>query len=129
MASRKDKQITLKEAAELSGYSADYVGQLIRQGKIAGEQVYANVAWVTTEEAVLSYLNKTRSGDAKKDAGPSFLDSLTPEKLSNFYVTFGKIVLIAVSLFALFLLYVLAVSLDERMERSFLDKVEHTKSL
>jgi hypothetical protein len=54
--------INLKEAAAISGYSADYVGQLIRQGKIPGKQVACNVQWMTTKEAVLGYKN----GDGQK---------------------------------------------------------------
>jgi hypothetical protein len=49
------KLITLKEAAKLSGYSSDYIGQLIRAGKIPGKQIYTNITWVTTTEAVLEY--------------------------------------------------------------------------
>ena len=55
------KLINLKEAAQLSGYSADYVGQLIRSGKIPGKQVYCNIAWMTTAEAVLNYKNKGKN--------------------------------------------------------------------
>ncbi len=51
----KEKLITLKEAAKISGYSPDYIGQLIRSGKIPGKQVYVNIAWMTTAEAVLAY--------------------------------------------------------------------------
>lgn len=59
---QKDGFITLREAAALSNYSPDYIGQLIRRGKIRGEQVYSNVAWVTTEEEVRAYMSdKTRT--------------------------------------------------------------------
>ncbi|GIV28741.1 MAG: hypothetical protein KatS3mg027_2555 [Bacteroidia bacterium] len=54
--------ITLKQAAEISGYSPDYIGQLIRQGKIAGKQVYCNIAWVTTEEEIKKYLETKAKG-------------------------------------------------------------------
>ena len=52
---KSNSLINLKEAARISGYSSDYIGQLIRQGKIFGEQVYVNVAWMTTAEEVLKY--------------------------------------------------------------------------
>jgi hypothetical protein len=55
--------INLKEASAISGYSADYVGQLIRQGKIPGKQVACNVQWMTTKEAVLGY----KQGDVSKN--------------------------------------------------------------
>ena len=54
-------RISLREAADISGYSADYVGQLIRSGKIPGKQVYSNVQWMTTAEAVFEYKNKGKS--------------------------------------------------------------------
>ena len=53
--------ITLKEASELFGYSPDYIGQLIRKGKIEGKQVYANVAWMTTKNSLDEYLARERS--------------------------------------------------------------------
>lgn len=63
----KDKKlISLKEASELSGYSSDYIGQLIRSGKIFGEQVYTGVVWMTTEDEVLSYKNKSKQKSVNK---------------------------------------------------------------
>ena len=53
---REKGYITLKEAADIAGYTPDYVGQLIRAGKLKGEQVYSSVAWVTTEEELNTYL-------------------------------------------------------------------------
>ncbi len=60
------KYITLKEAAQLSGYSPDYIGQLIRRGKIAGKQIYFNVAWVTTEEEINRYLQEKKEKRAEE---------------------------------------------------------------
>jgi hypothetical protein len=57
MYAEEQNLISLKEAAEISGYSSDYVGQLIRGGKIYGKQVYTNIAWMTTIQAVLDYKN------------------------------------------------------------------------
>ncbi len=57
--------ISLKEAASISGYSADYIGQLIRAGKISGKQVYCNVQWMTTAEAVMDYKAKGSTGQEK----------------------------------------------------------------
>ena len=65
--------ISLKDAAKVSGYSADYIGQLIRAGKIPGKQVCCTVAWMTTADAVMAYKNK-----GKADAKLSF-----KEKLAN----------------------------------------------
>ncbi len=58
--------ISLKEAAKISGYSSDYIGQLIRAGKISGKQVYSNIAWMTTAEAVLSYKRRNEKGKKEK---------------------------------------------------------------
>jgi hypothetical protein len=52
----REKYLSLKEAAMLTDYSPDYIGQLIRAGKIEGRQVYTNVSWVTTEKAVRTYM-------------------------------------------------------------------------
>ena len=60
MSNNKIKYVNLKEAAAISGYASDYIGQLIRDGKIIGKQVYSNPAWVTTEEAIKNYLRKRR---------------------------------------------------------------------
>ncbi len=56
----KNKYITLREAAKISGYAPDYIGQLIRKGKLPGKEVYCNTAWLTTEDAVLAYKNRKK---------------------------------------------------------------------
>lgn len=48
--------LTLKEAAQLTDYTADYLGQLMREGKLEGFQVYTSTSWVTTEKAVREYV-------------------------------------------------------------------------
>ena len=58
---KENKLISLKEAAKLTGYSSDYLGQLIRGGKIPGKQVYANIQWMTTVDAILDYRKKSKS--------------------------------------------------------------------
>lgn len=60
---KQEGYITLKEASERFGYAPDYIGQLIRKGKIEGKQVYANVAWMTTEEAMEAY--KAEAGEKR----------------------------------------------------------------
>ncbi len=62
------KYITLKEASKMTGYSPDYLGQLIRKGKLAGKQVYLNVAWMTTEDAIREYLEKNKGGGGTRVA-------------------------------------------------------------
>jgi hypothetical protein len=60
-----NKYITLKEASKISGYTPDYLGQLIRKGKLSGKQIYLNVAWVTTEEALAEYLDNNKTAGTK----------------------------------------------------------------
>ncbi len=88
----KDKKlISLKEASELSGYSSDYIGQLIRSGKIFGEQVYTGVVWMTTEDEVLSYKNKSKQKSVNKT------------KISNgFFASLKKKLSIELSIFKIF---------------------------
>lgn len=104
--------ITLKEAADISNYSADYIGQLIRAGKIEGHQVYSNVAWVTTEESVRNYLIAKNKSLYKPEYSESVVD--TAENFS-FYILYLVLGLSAVSL--ILLAYIFAVSLDKAIER------------
>ena len=69
--------ITLKQASERFGYSPDYIGQLIRKGKIEGKQVYANVAWVTTEEAMEEYIAGNSSQTAANKENETLFDRVT----------------------------------------------------
>ena len=64
--------ITLKEAAVLSGYSSDYVGQLIRADKIRGTQVYSGVAWMTTEAELKAYLSNKQRKVINQDSEAGF---------------------------------------------------------
>lgn len=103
--------ITLKEAAQLTGYTPDYVGQLVRGGKIKGEQVYSGVAWVTTEDEVLSYLSH------KGKVLPTTMYQKIPFFERGFfrYFLYCLIAICVVSL--LFLQYVLYTSIDARFQK------------
>ncbi len=57
--------ISLKEASERFGYSQDYLGQLIRKGKLDGKLVYSHVAWVTTPEAIEEYIETNKDKKRK----------------------------------------------------------------
>lgn len=48
------KFISLKKAAEISGYTQDHLGYLIREKKLGGKKVGRN--WFTTEKALNVYL-------------------------------------------------------------------------
>jgi hypothetical protein len=139
--------ITLKEASELSGYSPDYIGQLIRRGKISGKQVYANVAWVTTKDDLLDYLStkgKTKKTEKSIEQVPT--QTLHDQHLSaigvNMEVAAGveapdnailrwehiirtiSLGLIVCSvLFLLFLFHVLSTLLDDSQERRAFERI------
>ena len=68
--SERSKFISLKEAALITEYTPDYIGQLIRAGKIEGQQVYTNVSWVTTEEAVRHYMHSKGKNEESKRPVP-----------------------------------------------------------
>ncbi len=104
--------ITLKEAAKISNYSPDYIGQLIRAGKIKGEQVYSNVAWVTTESEMQAYL-KDKNRSVSNEVVTPFFATKTMS-----YLLYSIIGVCAV--FLLIMQYILYVSIDRGIERSFL---------
>lgn len=102
--------ISLKEAAKISGYSSDYVGQLIRQGKIPGKQVYLNIAWMTTADAVLAYKNGEKLGPKEKKklkykiGGLRRKIGMQMEILKIFFNTFKSAWPIAITIIISFLL-------------------------
>ncbi len=115
--------ISLKDVAKVSGYSADYIGQLIRAGKIPGKQVCCTVAWMTTADAVMAYKNK-----GKSDAKLSF-----KEKLANrgrmlamelgiiklFFKTFKyslPLLLVIIISFSLLSFYIVYLVLDKKVD-------------
>lgn len=52
------KIISLNQAAQISGYTQDYLGYLIRKGEIKGTK--KGKAWFTTEEEINNYLFKKK---------------------------------------------------------------------
>ena len=108
--------ITLKEAAAIANYSPDYVGQLIRAGKIRGEQVYSNVAWVTTEDEIKAYLaDKNRVIPSE----PVVTDVLTHPAFTYFLYT----VITVIAVILLVLQYILYVSIDAHLSEWFVTRV------
>lgn len=123
--------ISLKEAAELSGYSADYIGQLIRRGKLPGKQVFSNVAWMTTEEAVIEYLRTNKRGLPAIDDNPFslFIEKvISAEQLTLTYRALAWAAIVFFIMFILFLVSVIAVSLDHRIDREYQDKIERAQT-
>ncbi len=125
MIAKEPEYISLKEAAKISGYSSDYLGQLIRGGKLSGKQVFSNVAWVTTEDAVYNYLrNGRRQDEAPSSVGIRIGRFDVSDVLAILHTVLSWIVISILSMFILFLSYVLAVSIDHRIERSYTAQLE-----
>ncbi len=134
---KKGNYITLKEAAKISGYAPDYIGQLIRKGKLPGKQIYNAVAWMTSEEAVRKYMEKQKQG-----VGARSWQRKLAEKFGEFrhqlflelsIFRFARIALylmIALAVgFSLLLFYILSVSVDKKMEIKAIERVKINESL
>ena len=124
MAKAKAELISLKEAADMSGYTADYLGQLIRAGKLDGKQVFLNVAWMTTREAVAEYLKKNKKKqESDTYSWPQFRDWLfSLDGLQAIYAIVAWSVIVIFGLFVLSIAYVFAVTLDHRIEQKQMQK-------
>lgn len=120
--SKNNKHITLKEAAKLSGYAPDYLGQLIRNGKLKGEQVFLNTAWMTTEEAVLSYLKQKKKNNSclSKDNESNLFGQTTKRIFSwnwgKIYTYILRLILVITVLFLLFLFFLFSVNFERTLE-------------
>ncbi len=55
------KFISLKDAAKKSGYAPDYIGWLIRKGKIKGKKVHANISWQVLASDIIKYCRTTKN--------------------------------------------------------------------
>jgi hypothetical protein len=130
--------LTLKQASERFGYSPDYIGQLIRKGKIEGKQIVANVAWVTTEDAMREYI--AGLSPVVKNSAPSMFARLTDILFAEkglavlVWVLRGAIVLLVLSgLLVFYFLSIaineqLAVNAEEALERRIAEQTLHIPS-
>ena len=111
--------ITLKEASERFGYAPDYIGQLIRKGKVEGKQVYANLAWMTTAEAIEDYMAKEKGVSKPVPTKASWLVQLSEflfaEEASRslYFFLRGTIAFLVVSILILF--YFISIAIDHRL--------------
>lgn len=128
MLKNKDAYISLKEAGEISGLAPDYVGQLIRSGKLPGKQVFSNIAWVTTKEAVEAYVKKSPQSK-KKPFNTTRISStlLATSGIDVLYKVLVFFVLAVCVAFLLLLLYVFAVSADKAIDQRSLERLENDK--
>ncbi len=121
----KEKYISMKEAASLSGYTSDYVGQLIRGGKLPGKQVFSHVAWMTTQEALEEYMDNNKKG-APQTMPMSWTENIYASvDLPLVYKVILGLTITLAATFILFLVYILSVSFDKHIERSYQQKIEH----
>lgn len=118
--------ITLKEAAKISGYSADYLGQLIRGGKLPGKQIFSNVSWVTTEEAVVAYMKSggKSNGASTQSVGRFSLSNLLSDESKLLQVYRAATMVLGGLLFVsmLFLAYVAIVTFDKSIDQKYLQE-------
>lgn len=126
MIAKEPEYISLKEAAKISGYTADYLGQLIRGGKLPGKQVFSNVAWVTTEDAVYEYVRNGRKSEDEGANIPLIDRLLQPEVFNLVHTVLSWTIIMLLALFILFLGYVLAVSIDHRIERAYTAQLQES---
>lgn len=129
MAKNKDKSenidfnipngyLTLKEASERTEYTPDYIGQLIRSGKIEGKQVYSNALWVANESSLRMYL------DSKGKESHFKGESLTLPQLPDFVRPLLYIVIVCSAIFLVILIHVLSVTIDRVITSSVQDNAE-----
>jgi len=107
--------LTLKEAADKTEYTPDYIGQLIRAGKIEGKQIYSSVAWVANENSLKQYL-AARGKDTSFDG-----DATTFEQLPEYLRPLLYLVIFFSIVFIVILLHVLSVAIDKALSRSYED--------
>ncbi len=134
---KEKKYINLKEASKISGYSSDYIGSLIRGGKLDGKQIFSNPVWVTTEGALKGFLEKRdaqkRYISKDKNVGEKLLKSAnnlknwslnqaTPIKIVE---KFLYLIFISSLVFLISLFYLFSVMNEKNIEsRSFSSKNE-----
>ena len=114
--------ITLKEASELFGYTPDYVGQLIRSGRIEGKQVYANVAWMTTAESIENYLSRERNSSKNEPEKIAFTEILSHAlfsgKMAPILMWALRILSALLVLAFLLVFYFLSISLEHKLAQN-----------
>jgi excisionase family DNA binding protein len=60
--------LTVNEAAKLSGYNADHLRELIRDGKIKARKF--SIVWMVSRESLLAYLTKAQAMGEKRGRKP-----------------------------------------------------------
>lgn len=108
--------LTLKEASERTEYTPDYIGQLIRAGKIEGRQVYSNVAWVANEASLRSYL-EMKGKESRLSPSPQTFAAEFPSIVRPLLY----VVIVCAALLFVVLMHVLSVTIDRAIASSALE--------
>ncbi len=128
---KKEKFLSLKEAAEISGYAPDYIGQLIRKGKLKGKQMYSGVAWVTTEGALKTYLRDAQ-GNRKGQAFLAFeyfntlKRGISAERFFRALVYVGVAIVI---LIGLVFFYLFSVKIERFLDERSIHQIESLRAI
>ena len=91
------KLVSLKEAAEISGYAPDYIGWLIREKKVRGKRSYAETSWELSEKTVRKYkeLRDKRKRERKENL-KLFLMKQTLKRMGSFSWRFALATIIII---------------------------------
>jgi excisionase family DNA binding protein len=65
---KDQKWLTVNEAAKLSGYNADHLRELIREGKIKARKF--SIVWMVDRESLLAYKAKAQASGEKRGRKP-----------------------------------------------------------
>jgi excisionase family DNA binding protein len=58
--------ITVREASELSGYNAEYIRRIMRQGKIKAEKLHGVREWLIDKKTLQAYVKAMKSLGTEK---------------------------------------------------------------
>ena len=138
MLAKKDEYISLREAAKISGYSPDYVGQLIRSGKLPGKQVFSHVAWMTTEDALKEYMHgKKRAASADHSFVQTFfaIAQSVPGmirrqfQMPRLFATVLYIIVALMFCFLILLFYIFSTSLERELNQKAIQRAENANTM
>ncbi len=65
---KNQEWLTVNEAAKLSGYNADHLRELIRDGKIKAQKF--SIVWMVDGESLLAYKTKAQASGEKRGRKP-----------------------------------------------------------
>ena len=60
--------LTVRDAAKISGYNADHLRELIRDGKIKAHKF--SIVWMVDQESLLTYMAKAQASGEKRGPKP-----------------------------------------------------------